>query len=274
MMVLAVIVVVAFIFGCGKRSGSTGSSSESETPPETLNAELPVSEEEGELLSSLYHAMKQQRYSDAATILNDHEEQFDVMVSKNLGNERYCYFETVLDSTDAEAVPNMEPVLEDSAFTGMVLTRYNTVFYGEFVDGKPNGTCCVIQTMVLDHPRYSYAEGTWKNGKMNGEGRTGYLYYLDAPASGLIRTEKRGNYRDNLLDGEFVYETESVTGERLYWNMKAVNGVTVLTPEWEHYPYRKEYMLGSVEDKERAYVLSEDKMSTVLWNNLIIWPEL
>ena len=44
--------------------------------------------------------------------------------------------------------------------------------------------------------------------------------------------------------------------------------------EWEHYPYRKEYMLGSVEDKERAYVLSEDKMSTVLWNNLIIWPEL
>ena len=165
----------------------------------------------------------------------------------------------------------MEPVTSSSEFTGMVLTRYNTAFFGEFSEGKPNGDCFAIQTIILDHPRYSYAMGTWKDGKLNGEGSAGYYYYLDAPESGFVRTEKRGIFQDNLLDGEFVYETESANGEVLSWKMKAVNGVTVITQEWEHYPYRKEYMLGSVEDHGRAYVFSADRVAAVLWNNLIVW---
>ena len=239
-----------------------------DTSMEQVRAELPVGEEEAELLSKLYRAMELQDYTETAIILNENEDAFDALM-KSLEGEKYSYFETELE--DGTVTCEMEKVTSASVFEGMVLTRYNTAFYGDFSEGMPNGSCYAIQTMVLDHPRYSYAEGTWKNGKLNGEGRCGYRYYLEAPENGFVEIEKRGPYRENLLDGAFVYETESSSGETLSWEMKAVNGVTVLTPQWKHFPFRKEYMLGAVENADRVYVLSEDKVATVLWNNLISW---
>lgn len=131
-----------------------------------------------------------------------------------------------------------------------------------------------IQAMVLDEPRYTYADGIWSGGKMNGEGKTGYRYYENAPESGFVMTEKAGSYKDNLLDGSFLYRAETAGGDRIHWEMEADNGVTVLSDGWVHYEDRKEYMLPSVEDSLRAYVLKEDQISTVLWNNLILWDEL
>lgn len=238
---------------------------------EKMHEALPVSEEDAELLGQLYRAMKHYDFSSTATILNENEKAFDTLMTDVLAGEKYYYLED--EKEDGTIVRKMSRVLSTDAFIGMVLTRYNTVFYGEFSDGKPNGNGFTIQAMVLDQPRYSYAEGVWENGKLNGEGRVGYHYYLDVPASGLVRTEKRGKYRENLLDGVFVYETESALGEKLSWEMKAVNGVTVITQDWEYFPYRKEYMLGAVEDTGRAYVLPRDKVATVLWNNMIVWPE-
>ena len=86
-------------------------------------------------------------------------------------------------------------------------------------------------------------------------------------------TEKSGTYVDNLIDGVFLYQTESVLGERLSWEIEAENGVTILSEKWSHFPLRKEYMLGAKEDPARAYVLSEEKVGAVLWNNLITWNE-
>lgn len=247
--------------------------------------EVFVSEEEAELLSSLYDAMEDSDYDRAAALLNDHEEQFVVLAEETLEGNMYYYIEEApeepaMETSEEEEEPiakkniaKMGQMQLESTFYGMVLTRYNTVFFGEFSDGKPNGEVAAIQTMILDQPRYSYAEGVWRDGKLNGEGIAGYYYYQDAPETGFVRVEKRGDYRDNLLDSDFVYETESGSGEQLSWEMKAVAGVTVITQTWEHYPYRKEYMLGSVEDSSRAYVLSEDKVTAVLWNNLIVWPE-
>lgn len=239
--------------------------------PAGVDLDLPVNEEEALLLGTLYHALSGSDFDEAAWILNENEKAFDTLVNDVLAGERYYYREEMLE--DGTAVSKMDLVSSEDTFTGMVLTRYNTVFYGGFSDGKPNGKGYAIQAMVLDHPRYSYAEGIWEDGKLNGEGRAGYYYYLDAPESGFVRTEKRGKFIANLLDGEFVYETEGGSGETLSWKIKAINGVTVITPDWEYYPYRKEYMLGSVEDSGRAYVLAKDKVATVLWNNLIVWPE-
>ena len=86
-------------------------------------------------------------------------------------------------------------------------------------------------------------------------------------------TEKSGTYEENLLDGVFLYQTESVLGERLSWEIEADKGVTVLTEKWAYFPLRKEYTLGAKEDSVRAYVLSEEKMGALLWNNLITWNE-
>ena len=258
-----------FLLGCG---GERNNAETTKTQMTTTAAEvdkLPISAIEKKLLSELYGNLAEGDLSGAANILNENKKVFETLLSETLEGEKYGYYETV--DKKGKVKQHMGLLNGFPDFYGMVLTRNNTVFYGAFLNGAPEGKCTAIQTMVLDHPRYSYATGVWADGKMNGEGQTGYHYYLDAPESGLIRTQKTGNYRSNLLDGTFQYETENSDGETLTWEIKAVNGVTVITPEWEYYPYRKEYMLGSKEDSARAYVLSKDKSAVVMWNNLILW---
>lgn len=270
---LAAVWIVAmasvFLLGCG---GDRNSAETTTTQMTTTAAELdefPIGEIEKTLLSELYGALTEGELSRAASILNENKDVFDKLLTETLEGEKYGYYETLDKKGNVKKHMGLLHAFPD--FYGMVLTRNNTVFYGAFLNGVPEGKCTAIQTMVLDQPRYSYAIGIWSDGRMNGEGQTGYHYYLNAPESGLIRNEKRGNYRDNLLDGTFLYETESADGETLSWEIKAINGVTVITPEWEYYPYRKEYMLGSKEDPVRTYVLSKDKVTVALWNNLILW---
>ncbi len=239
--------------------------------------ELPVSAEEEALLSRLYRAMEQEQFEDAAHILNDSEEAFSALLTESLEQELYCYWEETFemgDEADTETVIRyLEPLTDGEAMEGMVLMRFNTVFYGSFSNGMPNGTCQAIQAMVLDEPRYTFADGQWENGRLNGPAMTGYHYYDSLPETGFIHTEKEGMYTDNLLEGEFVYRAENRDGEKLSWKMQADRGLTVLTDAWVHYPMRKEYMLGAQEDPTRAYVLAEDQAEAVLWNNLLMWDE-
>ena len=238
---------------------------------ESMDADggLPVSKEEAELLSSLYSAMAAKSYVEAAQIMNDHETEFEILTEETLQGEKFCYYE--VRQTDGANEKKMERLSETGTENGLVLSRYNTVFFGEFKNGKPEGEAAAIQTMILDEPRYTFASGHWTDGKMNGEGKTGYHYYENAPESGLVYTEKAGNYLDNQLDGVFTYVTENGAGERLTWEIQAVNGSTVLTEDWVHFPFRKEYMLSAKESEERAYVLTEERASAVIWNNLITW---
>jgi len=168
-------------------------------------------------------------------------------------------------------VRKMEKLSETGRSEGLVVTRYNTIFFGSFLNGVPEGQCIAVQAMVLNEPRYTYAAGIWSGGKMNGKGMTGFYYYADIPESGFVRTEKVGTYIDNLLDGAFTYRTENRDGEYLHWDMEADAGTTVLSDNWKYYDYRDEYMLPSSEDPARAYVLKKDQTGAVLWNNLILW---
>ena len=277
---IGIVAAVVVIWGLGKRNADSGSApmetqivqteeTEAETTQAELQEDLPVSETEAELLSGLYRAMCTGEYVDAAQLLNENEETFIQLTEETLSGKKYCYREEKQEGGQVFRV--MEELAEEGETEGLVLNRYNTAFCGTFSDGQPNGSVCAIQTIVLDEPRYTYAEGMWKNGKMNGEGTTGYHYYINAPESGFIRTEKNGIYANNLLNGKFIYTTESGGGEILSWNMEAENGVTVLSDAWVYYPFRKEYMLTSVESEDRAYVLSEDRAQEIKWDNLIIW---
>lgn len=260
---------------------------------------LPVSEEEEGLLSGLYGAMDQGDYAAAAAILNENEDAWRTLVQETLGGKRYCYYEENADSAGSVPGGGKEsgsgwPVLETGSspaadsYTeihrmtelsgegnarGLVVTRFNTAFFGSFRDGRPEGTCAAIQAMVLDEPRYTYAVGNWSRGKMNGEGKTGYHCYESEPDTAFARTEKSGTYVENLLDGPFQYATENGAGECLHWDMEAEMGVTVLTGAWTCYENRNEYMLPSNEDGTRAYVLKKEQERAVLWNNLLIWDE-
>ncbi|MBQ1240592.1 MAG: hypothetical protein IIX74_01690, partial [Lachnospiraceae bacterium] len=149
------------------------------TKAEMIQKELPVSDTEEELLSNIYETMTQARYADTARLLNENEKMFTDLLAKTLTEEKYCYWETEYEN--GTVIRNLEPLSSSGRMEGMVLTRYNTIFYGTFENGKPEGECHAIQAMILDEPRYTFAEGIWKNGKMNGEGRTGYHYYLNAP---------------------------------------------------------------------------------------------
>ena len=260
---------------------------------------LPVSGEEEELLSGLYKAMDQGDYAAAAALLNENEDAWRTLVQETLGGKRYCYYEEHVDS--AGSVPRggeesgagwptldtgsspaadsyaeihrMTELSDEGTAHGLVITRFNTIFFGSFRDGRPEGTCAAIQAMVLDEPRYTYAVGSWSQGKMNGEGKTGYHCYESEPDTAFARTEKSGTYVDNLLDGPFQYATENGAGECLHWDVEAEMGVTVLTDAWTYYENRNEYMLPSNEDGTRVYVLKKEQEGAVLWNNLLLWDE-
>lgn len=241
-----------------------------ETEETKAPVSLPVNEEEEALLNSLCQAMEKKELDQAAEILNSQEELLKTLVQETLGGKKYLYWQ---EENAGEPTGHMEEITGETEGKGLAVTRFNTAFFGEFSRGKPEGNCTAVQAMVLAEPRFTYADGEWKNGKMNGHGKTGYRYYENAPEAGFVMAEKEGRYQENLLEGDFAYTTENAKGERLCWNIQAKNGVTVLSEEWIFHKNSGTYMLPSGEDSERAYVLSESQAETIMWNNLIVWDE-
>ncbi len=253
---------------------------EMEDPVETGEAEkteetkagvpLPVNEEEEALLKSLCQAMEKRELDQAAEILNSQEDILKTLVQETLGGKKYLYWQ---EETAGELTGRMEELTGETEGRGLAVTRFNTVFFGEFSKGKPEGDCAAVQAMILAEPRFTYADGEWKNGKMNGHGKTGYRYYENAPEAGFVMAEKEGTYQENLLEGDFAYTAKNAEGEQLCWHMQAKDGVTVLSEEWIYQKNNGTYMLPSKEAPERAYVLSENQAETIMWNNLIVWDE-
>lgn len=232
---------------------------------------LPVTDGERELLTGLSSAMEEKDLDQAARILNDNEEQFKILADKTLEGENYLFY--VERTAQGDELCRMTAMTPETSGYGLVLTRFNTAFYGSFKNGSPNGVCSAVQTVILDFPRYSFAEGMWKDGKMNGKGVTGHRYYDGKPEGSFEAVTKTGPYVDNLLNGEMVYEADNGSGRVLHWNILAEMGVTVLDDRWDYYDYSDEYMLRSQEDEDRAYVISGVTKEAVRWNNLILWEE-
>lgn len=236
----------------------------------SLQPELPVSEEEEELLSSLYAAMEVGDFAQTAQLLNTEEEALKTLTAETLNGAVWLYYEQEENGT---SLHYMEQLGEGAAGEGLALSRYNTAFFGSFQNGRPEGSCLAVQAVVTDAPRYTYASGTWSNGKMNGEGETGYRYYETIPEGSYAGIRKSGTYSENLLDGAFVYEVEGADGEVFSWDMEAAAGVTVLNDSWVYSEASGTYALGARDHEDRTYVLEGAQAQSVLWNNLIIWGE-
>ena len=159
-----------------------------QTEPVPEQPELPVSEAQAEhLLSPLYQAMKSEDLAAAAAVLNGEEAEFQTLCEETLAGELWLYYE---EEVSGVTIRYMEPLKEASQAEGLVLSKYHTAFYGTFSEGKPEGNGTAIQTAVVEEPRYSYAKGNWTQGKLNGEGETGYRYYETVPAGGYAGIKK------------------------------------------------------------------------------------
>ena len=160
---------------------------------------------------------------------------------------------------------------------GLVFQRAGTVFYGDFKDGKPSGQCVALQAITLDEGvRYDYSEGTWLDGVMEGAGECGYDYYEGVTGDGAKMTVKKGNFSNDLMEGDITYTSVNGDGESTSWTMTVEKGVIVPDARWisdtsdDGTPV---FRLMADTDDVHAYVVEADAMEEVRWKNMIEWGE-
>lgn len=232
------------------------------------NDSLPVlTAAESELLDKLYHYMKWNELSGAAKLLEDKNALILRLLDRTFSGKRYFYCETE-EKDGALRLSLEEP--EGFCGNGLVLTRADTVFYGSFLDGKPEGKCSAVRTAAPGTKRYVYARGVWKAGRLEGRGSTGCKIFSETGEDGFTAVEKTGAYRANLLDGDFNYVTES-GGEISCFRMSADDGVTVLDGRWKRDSAGELYLLAAEGRPERFYALKKADAGSRIWGNLIVW---
>lgn len=228
----------------------------SEAPVET-EPEPALSEEEMALLKAIEEKMEDDRYREAARILNNHEEEFRTLFYESLDRKPCLY-------RDGEVTDQLEG-------EGLVLKKSNQIFYGTFAGGMPQGQLTALQAVVFDSPRYDYSIGVWKDGCMEGDGVTGYCYYDGADDNEAAEVEKKGRFHKDLLDGEMIYRSRSSSGSVSSWIFHVSQGVTVLDGKWSFDSEKGEYHLLSEEDSTHALTVSQSEAGQVKWSNNIGW---
>lgn len=233
---------------------------------------LPVlTEEYRSLLDQISRAMETEELEKAAVLLTENQELLSSLFYETLEGERFLYRDQELQ--------------EELQGEGLVLTRPSRVFWGSFAEGVPEGSCRALQAVELDAPRYDYALGTWKDGKLHGKGETGYIYYAERPEGEAAGIRRKGTFAEDLMEGPVVYE--SISGherasmvetpgpeeEITVWHLEAEGGITVLDERWTLLEDTGEYQLMSEDNAGHAYVLDEERLSRPVWKNPLIWEE-
>lgn len=156
---------------------------------------------------------------------------------------------------------------------GMVFLKPSTVFYGEFQNGQPQGTCTALQVITLDEgKRYDYSYGTWSHGKMNGSGASGYNYYDGVMGDINQKSAKEGEFKDDLMEGEVVYTSTNAAGETAKWLFQTAAGIIVLDDLWIQGNDEQGvviYKRMADQDENHAYILSESGIKEDRWKNFI-----
>lgn len=254
---------------------------------ETAVHEISLTYTEEQLLNLLEGKMHANDLEGAARVLNENDTAFQDLFFGKLADET-CLYSSPNDSeggfpysppVDAQgADPHTGGVMKDEADGhGLVFQRAGTIFYGDFKDGKPSGQCVALQAITLDEGvRYDYSVGTWTDGVMDGAGECGYDYYEGVTGDGAKKTVKKGNFADDLMEGEITYTSVNGNGESTSWTMTVENGVIVPDARWisdtsdDGTPV---FRLMADTDDVHAYVVEADAMEEVRWKNMIEWGE-
>lgn len=227
--------------------------------PAAPAGEAPVpalNEEQKKLLDRLSAQIRAQRYDEAARLMFEKSDELAELYYEVMDQERFLYRDGRLS----------EPPDGD----GLVLARSSLVFCGSFASGTPEGSCTALQIVELDYPRYDFASGEWKDGKMNGSGATGYCFYEGAGEENrqMIR---EGEFLDNRMNGPVRLSTVNAHGEESTWEMTADDGALVLDEAWLYDDADDSYRLPAEQDPSHAYLVTGNEAPGIRFENLILW---
>jgi hypothetical protein len=259
----AVVIAAAALGIIGYSTNATRAARESAAVCETVSEEAEeeelLSKEEKALLNKLLKTMNSGKLEKAAELMEEKQDTLAELFYGTMDGQRYLW--------------DGEMLSEEINGDGLVLIKPSAMFYGSFENGMPEGTCQVLQTVNLDFPRYDYSQGTWKAGKMEGEGSTGYCYYKKTPEGEAQSVCKTGTFHGDLMDGDITYESTGGESSEDRFEMTVEKGVIVLDERWSYLEQEKEYQLLSEEDKSHAYYLTEEQAAAEMWKNILVWED-
>ena len=236
--------------GAGRSaSGGMDSSSQSEAPE--------LNEQERAAVQRLAAAVKSGDKERIASELLADGDTLSWLYYETFGEERYRY-----DGTEFRT---------DLAGEGMVLTGAASVFYGSFGENGPEGRCTALQAVELENPRYDYSEGTWKDGRMDGAGVSGYRYYQGPPQGEAEEVRKEGRFVRGKMEGTITYRNTGSDGVTATYTMEVKEGVTQPDDRWIPGPEEGVYHLEADDNPAYAYALTEEEMKQPRWVNLLVW---
>ncbi len=256
------IALLLCLIGYGKTVGNWRTEKEAKSPSTEAmvaepsqkepDTEITLTSEDKEFLNSLIKRFDSGDLEGAARLLDEYDIPW---------KEFPCMYDGTVMRTEL------------TADRGLVFLKTSTVFYGEFKDGVPNGTCTALQVISLEEgKRYDYSYGTWANGKMNGNGATGYNYYDGVGEEINKLSAKEGVFKDNRMEGEVTYTSTNAAGEKAVWKFLAEDGRIVLDDRWikgaDSFGTTT-YKLMANDEKNHAYTLSEADLQEDRWKNFI-----
>lgn len=197
-----------------------------------------------------------------------------------------------------------KPVLQLEGM-GLALRKDQVCFYGNFHHGKPEGVCSAIAWPDSEEPGYdySYSMGLWKDGQMEGLGITGsYSWKPGESKSGAgkfgeretgggktdgskskegragesrqgVEEQVSGIFLNDRLDGRLTYEQVNAQGSSFWWEITAEGGKTCLDTRWRFLPGLGEYRLLSEKERRGFFVVPENRLEEVWWENRVPWNE-
>lgn len=240
------------LMGAAENGAKAGPAALKESQEIPVSDEISLTEADRNFLDDLMKTLDQGDLEGGARLLSDYEIPW---------KEFPCMY-------DGE-------VMKADVFSshGLVFTKASTLFYGDFADGMPQGSCTALQVLELEEGRrYDYAYGTWEQGKLKGEGECGYNYYDGTGADIARKNTKKGMFKDNLMEGEITYTSTNGDGVTSTWQFLVADGVIVLDDRWlkdKDSAGAVIYKLTAQEDPARAYTLSGSAAAEERWKNLI-----
>lgn len=213
--------------------------------------------EEREAYQILFEAMRQQEYEIAAQCLEKMGEILEEFSEKISQEENYLF--------DGEHWKK-----EEQGY-GLFVNSAGVAYLGEWKNGLPDGQGTAIRILILDDARYDLSEGQWSQGKMKGEGKTGYCYYNGVEEPKTKEIWKKGIFEDDRMEGNIEYVSKNASGIQTQWNLIVKAGVTVLDDRWKMTEDEKQFRLSSETDGMHDYVLDSQKADAVLWKNMVEW---
>lgn len=233
----------------------TESPAEPETEAEPENCEVSTAEQA--ILDELWKCLEEGDEEGAARVLNDNDGQLQIL------------FYTTMEVFDWRF--DGQRLTDDLNGKGLVFRRPTSIYYGELKNGCPEGEGTMLQAVRVGAGRYDFAKGSWKRGKLEGEGVSGYRHYEEPEEEDLMEVVKEGVFQENLMDGMVTYTGVNKAGEDTRWQFAAAQGVTVLDESWEYLEDKGEYRLFSEGDDTHAYILPQAEMGAAIWKNQVTW---